>query len=245
MTEPISVLARAGHPIFSGPVTVEELRRYDLVLPTITQRVGQELEHMLSLLGIDPVTFLRSSSYSLIREMLHGTDVLSVMPRLMMVGDLLRGTLRVVPLPIPAPDRPAGVILPRGRALPSAGLAFVACLRAYVAEITQRGIALSITNGNSEAGRNDRTRPIRESRADDDEPANGHTKGRSAPMHRANWVTIASLPLCFVGIGMRTGFQPRARWQLSTRAGSRRYDRRAASGGARIAPRLVFRSHAG
>ena len=44
--------------------------------------------------------------------MLHATDLISVMPRLMMVGDLLRGTLRVVPLPIPAPDRPAGLILP-------------------------------------------------------------------------------------------------------------------------------------
>ncbi len=122
-TEPISVLARAEHPIFSsGAVTVEELRRYDLVLPTVTQRVGQEIEHLLSLLGIDPATSLRSSSYGFIREMLHGTDLLSVMPRLMMVGDLLRGTLRVVSLPIPAPDRPAGLILPRGRPLPAAGL---------------------------------------------------------------------------------------------------------------------------
>ena len=160
-TEPISVLARAGHPIFSsGEVTVEALGRYDLVLPTITQRVGQEIEHLLSLLGIDPATFLRSSSYAFIREMLHGTDLLSVMPRLMMVGDLLRGTLRVVPLPIPAPDRPAGLILSRGgRALPPAGLAFAECLRAYVAEIAGRGIVAAITNGDSEAGRSDRTGP--------------------------------------------------------------------------------------
>lgn len=149
-TEPISVLARAEHPIFSSgaAVTAEELGRYDLVLPTVTQRVGQEIEHLLSLLGIDPATFLRSSSYGFIREMLHGTDLLSVMPRLMMVGDLLRGTLRVVPLPIPAPDRPAGLILPRGgRALPPAGQALAECLRAYVAEIAERGIAEAITNG--------------------------------------------------------------------------------------------------
>jgi 4,5-dihydroxyphthalate decarboxylase len=30
-------------------VSAEELRRYELVLPTVTQRVGQEIEHLLSL----------------------------------------------------------------------------------------------------------------------------------------------------------------------------------------------------
>jgi LysR family transcriptional regulator, pca operon transcriptional activator len=157
-TEPVSVLARADHPIFAaGAVTVEELRRYDLVLPTVTQRVGQEIERLLSLLGLEPSGSLRSSSHGFIREMLHGTDLLSVMPRLMMVGDLLRGTLRVVPLPIPAPDRPAGLILPRDRPLPAAGRALAECLRAYVAEIAERGIDV-ITNGNSGGGRSDTTR---------------------------------------------------------------------------------------
>jgi LysR family transcriptional regulator, pca operon transcriptional activator len=156
-TEPISVLARAGHPVFSCEWTsVEELRRYDLVLPTVTQRVGQEIEHLLSLLGLEPTTSLRSTSYGFIREMLLATDLISVMPRLMMAGDLLRGTLRVVPLPIPAPDRPAGLILPRDRALPQAGRAFVECLRAHVAEVTERGVA-PITGGNSGGGTNDTT----------------------------------------------------------------------------------------
>jgi LysR family pca operon transcriptional activator len=138
-TEPISILARAEHPLLSAKqVSLDEIRRYDLVLPTITQRVGQDIEHLLSLLGIDPEHALRSSSGSFIREMLHGTDMLSVMPRLMMVGDLLRGTLRVVPLPIASPDRPAGLILPRDRALTRSGLTFAGCLRAYVAEIVER-----------------------------------------------------------------------------------------------------------
>ena len=158
-TEPSSVLARAGHPVLAGAVTAEALRRCDLVLPTITQRVGQEIEHLLSLLGIDPATFIRTSSYGLIREMLHGTDMVSVMPRLMMVGDLLRGTLQVVPLPVPAPDRPAGLITARGRTLPQAACAFTDCLRAYVAEISERGIALPMTNGDSVGGTSHTTRP--------------------------------------------------------------------------------------
>jgi len=141
-TEPISVLARAEHPIFRDKVTVDALRRYDLVLPTVSQRVGQEIEHLLSLLGLTPTMSLRSSSYGFIREMLHATDMLSVMPRLMMVGDLLRGTLRVVTLPIPAPPRPAELVLPRDHVLPAAGRAFIECLRGYVAEIAEHGIAL-------------------------------------------------------------------------------------------------------
>src|SRR3954469_16578884 len=140
-TEPISILARTEHPIFSNAVTVDVLRRYELVLPTVSQRVGQEIEHLLTLLGLQLTTSLRSSSYGFIREMLHATDLISVMPRLMMVGDLLRGTLKVGPLPIPAPDRPAGLILPRDRALPPAGRAFIECLRAYVSEIAERGLA--------------------------------------------------------------------------------------------------------
>lgn len=36
-TEPISILARAEHPIFAGPATIDALRRYELVLPTVSQ----------------------------------------------------------------------------------------------------------------------------------------------------------------------------------------------------------------
>src|SRR3954453_15023529 len=96
-TEPISILARTEHPIFSEEVTVNALRRYDLVLPTVSQRVGQEIEHLLALLGLQPAASLRSRAYGFVREMLQATAPISVMPRLMMVGDLVRETLKVVP----------------------------------------------------------------------------------------------------------------------------------------------------
>ena len=79
------------------------------------------------------------------------------MPRLLMVGDLLRGKLRVVPLPIPAPDRPVGLIPLRGRALSGAGQAFAGCLRVYVAEIADCDISAPITNGDSEGEKSDKT----------------------------------------------------------------------------------------
>jgi LysR family pca operon transcriptional activator len=160
-SEPISVLARAGHPVFAlGTVGVDALRGCDLVLPTISQRVGQEIEHLLSRLGLAPAAALRSSSDGFIREMLHATDMIAVMPRLMMLGDLLRGTLRVVPLPIAAPDRPAGLILRRDRPLLPAAEAFEACLRGYVADLGERGLG-PIAGGDSLPGKSNTTRRTR------------------------------------------------------------------------------------
>ncbi|WP_158743018.1 LysR substrate-binding domain-containing protein, partial [Acidisphaera sp. L21] len=157
--EPISVLARTGHPLFEQPqATIEALRQYELVLPTVTQRVGQEIEHLLALLKLGPDMPLRSSSYGFIREMLLSTDLISVMPRLMMVGDLLRGTLRVVTLPIDAPPRPAGLILDPSRPLSAAARGFVACLTVYIQELTQRGLA-PITPGYIDGAQSNTTLP--------------------------------------------------------------------------------------
>jgi LysR family pca operon transcriptional activator len=145
-SEPISIVARSGHPIFADTVSVDTLRRYDLVLPTMSQRIGQEIEHLLEMLGVEPTAPLRSSSPGFIREMLHGSDSISIAPRLMLLGDLLRGTLSVAALPIPAPDRPAGLILPRDRPLPPAAGAFVQCLRSYISEIIARGVTPAAKN---------------------------------------------------------------------------------------------------
>jgi LysR family pca operon transcriptional activator len=139
--EPIAVLARARHPLLRrrGAVTAAALAGYEMVVPTVSQRVGQEIEHLLALLGLPQDPALRSSSYGFIREMLLASGAVSIMPRSMMVGDLLRGALRVVPLPVPAPPRPAGIIL-RADPPPSPAVsAFVKALRAHLAEIETRG----------------------------------------------------------------------------------------------------------
>jgi LysR family pca operon transcriptional activator len=138
----MSILARAGHPLFGGlAVDAEALRPYDFVLPTITQRVGQEIERILADLGLEAATAFRSSSYGFIREMLLGGDCVAIMPRLMMVGDLLRGALKLAPLPIEAPERPAGLIRRRAAPLSMAAELFVETLRAYVGDLAARGLA--------------------------------------------------------------------------------------------------------
>jgi LysR family pca operon transcriptional activator len=155
--EPISILARSGHPILDGAPNADDLRRYDLVLPSITQRVGQEIDRVLAELAIDASNALRSSSYVFIREMLMETDMLSVMPRSMMLGDLVRGALRVVPMPIHAPERPAGLIWRRAGERSQARVLFTDCLRNYLAEIGTAGLSELITPGNSVVGKNDKT----------------------------------------------------------------------------------------
>ena len=141
-TEPMSILARADHPIFeNATIGVEDIGRYDLLLPTVTQRVGQEIEQLLHRLGLAPKASYRSSSAGFIREMLYVGEFLAIMPKLMMVGDVLRGSLRIAPLPVASPERPAGLIRRGDRPLPPAGRIFVEVLRAYVDDLAQRGLA--------------------------------------------------------------------------------------------------------
>ncbi len=136
--EPLSIIARPGHPILSpgGPA----LSACELVLPTVSQRVGQEIDQLLARLGLGGAP-LRSSSHGFIREMLLATDMVSIMPRSMMAGDLLRGALRVAALPLEAPPRPAGITTSPDRPLPPAALAFCQALRGHVAELAAEGIA--------------------------------------------------------------------------------------------------------
>jgi LysR family pca operon transcriptional activator len=156
--EPISVLARAGHPLLKARgVTAQQLARHELVLPTVSQRVGQEIDQLLALLGLPRDVALRSSSYGFIRETLLASDSISIMPRSMMVGDLLRGTLKLVPLPVPSTPRPAGIVRPAEPPPSPAAAAFIAALRAHVAEIAARGFG-DMQGADSSRGRSDMAR---------------------------------------------------------------------------------------
>lgn len=139
--EPISVLARADHPIFDDAAPgVEALARFELVLPTMTQRMGQEIERLLDDSGVMPSNCLRSSSVGFIRELLYTTDTMTICPRMMMGGDLLRATLRVVPIRLTTAPRPAGVIRSAMRPTPSNAETLVGGLRAYLATLSAHGL---------------------------------------------------------------------------------------------------------
>lgn len=139
--EPISILCRAGHPVQrkSSPA-IADIAAFDLLLPSLEQRVGQDVERAIAALGLEPQRPpLRSTSLSFIREMLLGSDSLAVLPRMMLAGDLLRKTVRPVPIATPAPPRPAGVITLRHRRRPPGVEALVRSLRHYIRALRAAG----------------------------------------------------------------------------------------------------------
>jgi LysR family pca operon transcriptional activator len=149
--EPISVLARAGHPIFgAGPDFAGALGGVG------NARGRQEVDQVLNAFGDRlPKPLLRASSLSFIRELILSGDVLAILPRLTMAGDLLRGTIRVVPVEIQTSRRPAGLITLRHRARSPGLKALEAVLRDYLAAARTTGLfdtAPEVRKGDITAG---------------------------------------------------------------------------------------------
>ena len=134
--ETVAILARAGHPIFDRPkIEPKDLRDYHLVLPTVSQRVGREIDIFLEAIGIEAQQPLRSSSVSTIREILHATDGVAVAPQVMLIGDIARGSLKALPIGGPQRPRPAGLIRRSDAPLMRNAAAFVETFKTYVAEV--------------------------------------------------------------------------------------------------------------
>ena len=71
--------------------------------------------------------------------MVLGSDMVTVMPRMVMGGDLLRGQVRLVPLSAPLMARPAGVITnPRRGVSPGARL-LIGLIRQTIAQLAMSG----------------------------------------------------------------------------------------------------------
>lgn len=101
----------------------------------------QEVDQVLTSFGGRPrKPLLRASSLSFIRELILSGDVLAILSQLTMAGDLLRGTIRVVPVDIHTPPRLAGLITLRDRAR-SLGLKVLeSSLREYLASARTTGL---------------------------------------------------------------------------------------------------------
>ncbi|HEV7337337.1 MAG TPA: LysR substrate-binding domain-containing protein [Bosea sp. (in: a-proteobacteria)] len=140
--EPISVLARAGHPLLQGSeAAAASLADCGLVLPSLEQRLGQEIDSVIAYSGLDmPGAPLRSSSISFIRELILSSNYVTVLPRLMLAGDLGRGAVQILPVAMASSSRPAGIITLRNRRRPAAVAALVAALREHLRELRATGL---------------------------------------------------------------------------------------------------------
>ena len=139
--EPIAVMARTGHPLQRlRRAMVKDLAAYDLVLPTFSQRVTHDIEQFMAEIGLAPgAGAIRSTSRGFIREMLLQTDMVTVMPQMVMSGELLRRQAWVVPVPAPALARPAGVITHPQRGVSPAARLMIDVIRNTVAELAAAG----------------------------------------------------------------------------------------------------------
>jgi LysR family pca operon transcriptional activator len=139
--EPISVMARVGHPLHRlRRPTVKDLAAFDLILPSFSQRIGQDTEDFMAAIGLQPTPgAIRSTSRGFIREMLLASDMITVMPRIVMGGDLLRGQARVISVAAPAMPRPAGVITNPRHGAPSGAQMLIRLIRETITDLAQSG----------------------------------------------------------------------------------------------------------
>ncbi|WP_207481961.1 LysR substrate-binding domain-containing protein [Arenibaculum pallidiluteum] len=142
--EPIAFLAQAGHPLHGrAALGAQDVLDYDLALPATTQRLGREVELAMLALGLAvPATAIRSTTVLAIREIVRSTETVTLLPKLALAGDILRGTIAALPIEVPNPARPAGLITLRHRPSPPGVEALVAAIRAQVDELRAAGVAL-------------------------------------------------------------------------------------------------------
>lgn len=132
--EPVAVLVRAGHPLLDrASIGAADLAAFDLVIPTLGQRIGRDIDLALAAIGlVPPAGTLRVSSVIVIREMLLAGDAVTLIPRLMLRGDIERGIVAELPLPLDLPPRPAGIVRMPDRPATAGLEAVVECLREVV-----------------------------------------------------------------------------------------------------------------
>jgi len=119
---------------------VKDLAGFDLLLPTFSQRVTHDIEQFMAAIGVTPGPgAIRSTSRGFIREMLLQTDMITVMPQMVMGGDLLRRQAWIVPIAAPALPRPAGVITNPHRGVSPAARLMIDVLRQTLAELASSG----------------------------------------------------------------------------------------------------------
>lgn len=143
--EPLALLARYGHPLFKdGRIDLESLKTQPFILPTLDQRLGQDVEMAMRGNRLEPeAPVLRASSMSMIREVLMTSDRVAMLSSLTMVGDLVRGSLRLVPCHIETEPRPGGMV--RRASGPSRTVdSLRQIILDYVGELTSTGYLRSL-----------------------------------------------------------------------------------------------------
>ena len=136
--EPLSFVVGRQHPLASREhVTVTDIGRYELSLPLASLRISADTQAFLKAIGMEWREGFTTTSLTLQREMLLVSDLICVIPWLMLHGDVKRGTVECLNLVHSGrpPARPAGLVRRRDRPLSPAAMRFVAVLSDYARSV--------------------------------------------------------------------------------------------------------------
>lgn len=137
--EPISLIARADHPLFErATLTPADIQRYPIILPAVATRMERDVSDLLATIDLQPDRSIQSSSVGFMRELLLSGNYVSAIPRILVAGDLARDTLRILPIAMPPSERPAGMIY-RG-ALSEAGTLLLSEVAGELARLAESDI---------------------------------------------------------------------------------------------------------
>ena len=122
--DPMSLIVGSQHPLAGkSDLTQADLAPFELAPPTTSFLIQSDTRAFLDTLGLTAQGVIDTNSMTMLREFLLMRDLITVLPRLQVAGDLIRGTLRALSLrdrPCRM-ARPAGIVYRRDRALPPAG----------------------------------------------------------------------------------------------------------------------------
>jgi DNA-binding transcriptional LysR family regulator len=136
--EPMRVVAREGHPLAGRrALKLAQLATWPWVLPTDETAYRKRLESAFRRGGVEPPTSIVESVSILTNTMLvQETDMLGVLPRDTAEHNARDGRIRILPVTLPAPSGPVGIITASGRPLPPAAVDLVQALREIAAEVS-------------------------------------------------------------------------------------------------------------
>ncbi|WP_285619269.1 LysR substrate-binding domain-containing protein [Actinoallomurus iriomotensis] len=136
-SEPVRLVARAGHPARSRPdLRLADLLDYPWVLPLQRTALRQELEQVFRDRGLPlPADLVECTSILTVRSLVQDTDTIAALPELVATAG---GGIAPLPVPLDQVRRRVGVTMPARRPpTPSARL-MLGHLREQAAELSAR-----------------------------------------------------------------------------------------------------------
>lgn len=111
LAPPLAIVGRQDHPLcHTGPVTLSQLSDFSWVVPRYGTPTRAFFDTLFSAQGVrEPTRLIETSSQILIRELLRGSDRLTLISSHQVEHELHTGTLSLIPYPLDHTKRPIGL----------------------------------------------------------------------------------------------------------------------------------------